>query len=165
MTEGDKIVECGDVRVDFVERAVRRAGTSLHPTPIEYRLLTHLAAHPHCALTHRQLLNAVWGANHTDDTQRLGAVEEGVIRKSASCPLVTGERLCATASSTKSGSRCETDFWLDWHAAGPGDVPGRPAMPRTAGPRSRPVLRPAKRRWGARRRAADGSPHGPLRRC
>jgi len=61
----------GEVRVDLARRIVERAGATVHVTPIEYRLLTHLAAHPHCVLTHRQLLQAVWGPGHAEDTHYL----------------------------------------------------------------------------------------------
>jgi two-component system KDP operon response regulator KdpE len=68
---GGAVLEFGDVRIDRARRSVEREGASLHVTPIEYRLLTHLAAHPHCVLTHRQLLQAVWGPNHTEDAHYL----------------------------------------------------------------------------------------------
>jgi two-component system, OmpR family, KDP operon response regulator KdpE len=68
VTDGSTVIEFGDVKVDLMRRTVERAGETLHLTPIEYRLLTHLAAHPHCVLTHRQVLNAVWGSNHSEDT-------------------------------------------------------------------------------------------------
>jgi two-component system KDP operon response regulator KdpE len=68
---GAAALEFGDVRIDLARRQVERAGDPLHLTPIEYRLLTHLAAHPHCVLTHRQLLHAVWGPNHAEDTHYL----------------------------------------------------------------------------------------------
>jgi len=68
VTDGGKVVEFGDVKIDLLHRSVERAGAALHLTPIEYRLLTHLTAHPHCVLTHRQILNAVWGSSHADDT-------------------------------------------------------------------------------------------------
>jgi len=65
---GGTVVEFGDVRIDRTRRTVERAGEALHLTPIEYRLLNHLVGHPHCVLTHRQVLNAVWGSNHAQDT-------------------------------------------------------------------------------------------------
>jgi two-component system, OmpR family, KDP operon response regulator KdpE len=68
---GAAAIEFGDVKIDLAHRIVERAGENLHLTPIEYRLLTHLAAHPHCVLTHRQLLHAVWGPNHAEDTHYL----------------------------------------------------------------------------------------------
>jgi len=68
---GGSVVEFGDVTVDLARRTVERAGENLHVTPIEYRLLTHLAAHPDCVLTHRQLLQAVWGPGHAGDSHYL----------------------------------------------------------------------------------------------
>jgi two-component system KDP operon response regulator KdpE len=62
------LVSFGDVSVDLGRRVVERSGRDLHLTPIEYRLLTHLIAHPDCVLTHRQLLHAVWGPTHAQDT-------------------------------------------------------------------------------------------------
>jgi len=74
------VVEFGSVRIDVGRRSVERGGETLRLTPIEYRLLTHLATHPHCVLTHRQLLNAVWGPNHSEDTHYL-RVYMGQLRK------------------------------------------------------------------------------------
>jgi two-component system, OmpR family, KDP operon response regulator KdpE len=73
-------IEFGEVTIDLVRRTVERKGVGLHLTPIEYRLLTHLAGHPHCVLTHRQLLQAVWGPNHSEDTHYL-RVYMGQLRK------------------------------------------------------------------------------------
>ena len=68
VADPDKVLEFGDVKVDLGRRMVERAGAAVHLTPIEYRLLTHLTAHPDCVLTHRQILRTVWGSNHTDDS-------------------------------------------------------------------------------------------------
>jgi two-component system KDP operon response regulator KdpE len=77
---GESSIEFGDVRMDLAHRAVLRSGEPLHLTPIEYRLLTHLTAHPHCVITHRQLLKAVWGPGHAEDTHYL-RVYMGQLRK------------------------------------------------------------------------------------
>jgi two-component system, OmpR family, KDP operon response regulator KdpE len=69
--EAASAIEFGDVTIDLARRNVERAGQPLHLTKIEYRLLTHLAAHPHCVLTHRQLLQSVWGPHHAEDTHYL----------------------------------------------------------------------------------------------
>ena len=74
------VVEFGSVRIDVARRSVERDGEAVRLTPIEYRLLTHLATHPHCVLTHRQLLHAVWGPNHSEDTHYL-RVYMGQLRK------------------------------------------------------------------------------------
>ena len=65
---GDAELRFGDVHVDLARRSVQRAGQALHLTPIEYRLLTHLAAQPDRVITHRALLAAVWGPGHVQDT-------------------------------------------------------------------------------------------------
>jgi two-component system KDP operon response regulator KdpE len=63
VTAGSSVIEFGGVTIDLARRTVAREGQPLHLTPTEYRLLTQLTAHPHCVLTHRQLLRTVWG-NH-----------------------------------------------------------------------------------------------------
>jgi two-component system KDP operon response regulator KdpE len=65
---GETVIRFGDIAVDLVRRTVERAGRPLHLTPIEYRLLTHLAGQPDRVITHRQLLKAVWGPGHIEDT-------------------------------------------------------------------------------------------------
>lgn len=77
---GNSVVEFGPIRLDLARRIVERAGQPLHLTPNEYRLLTHLTAHPQCVITHRQLLKAVWGPNHAEDTHYL-RVYMGQLRK------------------------------------------------------------------------------------
>lgn len=62
------LISFGEVVIDLAKRNVSRAGTSVHLTPIEYRLLTYLASHPDRVLTHRQLLQAVWGPGHVEHT-------------------------------------------------------------------------------------------------
>lgn len=66
--DGDTLVAFGDVVVDLARRTVTRGGEPLHLTPIEYRLLTHLAMQPDRVVTHQQLLKAVWGPGHAEDT-------------------------------------------------------------------------------------------------
>ena len=64
----DPVLRFGPVSVDLARRVVQRDGEPLHLTPIEYRLLTHLAAQPDRVVTHQQLLKAVWGPGHAADT-------------------------------------------------------------------------------------------------
>ncbi len=65
---GEAVAQFGEVRVDLARRSVERSGVPVHLTPIEYRLLTSLLAQPDRVLTHRQLLQAVWGPGHSEDT-------------------------------------------------------------------------------------------------
>lgn len=58
----------GQLKVDLARRTVEKNGMALHLTPIEFRLLAYLLAHPDAVLTHRQLLVAVWGPSHVEDS-------------------------------------------------------------------------------------------------
>ncbi len=62
------VLRFGRTSVDLTRRVVERDGEPLHLTPIEYRLLTHLATQPDRVVTHQQLLKAVWGPGHAEDT-------------------------------------------------------------------------------------------------
>lgn len=64
-------IEIGDLVIDIAARRVQRAGTEVHLTPIEYKLLTTLAQHHGKVLTHRHLLREVWGAAHVESPQYL----------------------------------------------------------------------------------------------
>jgi two-component system, OmpR family, KDP operon response regulator KdpE len=64
----DPVFELGDVRVDLARREVTRAGTPVHLTPTEYKLLALLIRHAGKVLTHRQLLKEVWGVNYADQS-------------------------------------------------------------------------------------------------
>ena len=50
---------------------VARAGQEVKLTPKEFELLSFLARHAGKVVTHRQILTAVWGPAHTEDTQYL----------------------------------------------------------------------------------------------
>ena len=59
-------IEFGEVRVDLAARRVQRAGSDVHLTPNEYRLLAALVRHAGKVCTHRQLLADVWGPSHVE---------------------------------------------------------------------------------------------------
>ncbi len=64
------LVQIGpDVEVDLLKRRVRVRGAEVHLTPIEYKLLTALAKHAGMVVTHRQLLEQVWGPGHAHQMQ------------------------------------------------------------------------------------------------
>ncbi|XVJ70895.1 MAG: two-component system response regulator KdpE [Rhizobacter sp.] len=65
---GEAKINFSDICIDLARRTVEQAGGALHLTPIEYKLLTHLAAQPDRVITHQQLLKAVWGPGHAQDT-------------------------------------------------------------------------------------------------
>ncbi len=65
------VVEFGDVLVDLANRSVTRGGVQVHLTPVEFRLLAQLVAHPGKVLTHRMLLREVWGPSHVEHSHYL----------------------------------------------------------------------------------------------
>ena len=67
-TSGEPVLAFGAVRVDLLRRTADANGAPLHLTPIEYRLLTYLAARPDRVITHQQLLKAVWGPGHAQNS-------------------------------------------------------------------------------------------------
>jgi len=69
--DGDSPVEVGDLEIDLAGRSVRRGGEEVHLTPIEFDLLSKLAEHPGRLVTHRQLLQEVWGPGYEDETHYL----------------------------------------------------------------------------------------------
>lgn len=67
----EPIVLGNDVKVDPLRRQVFRGDAEVHLTPTEYRLLVTLLRHAGRVLTHRQLLEQVWGANYAAQTHYL----------------------------------------------------------------------------------------------
>jgi two-component system, OmpR family, KDP operon response regulator KdpE len=65
------ILRVGDLEVDAVRHRAMRGGAELKLTPKEFELLSFLAKHAGRVVTHRQILAAVWGPAHTEDTQYL----------------------------------------------------------------------------------------------
>lgn len=65
------VLRVGDLEVDSVRHRVMRGGAELKLTPKEFELLSFLARHAGRVVTHRQILTAVWGPAHTEDTQYL----------------------------------------------------------------------------------------------
>lgn len=61
----EKVLQAGELEIDFEKRLVRRSGQEVRLTPIEYRLLALLAQHAGKVLTHRQILSQVWGPGST----------------------------------------------------------------------------------------------------
>jgi two-component system KDP operon response regulator KdpE len=67
----DTVIRFGDVQADFEKRVISVAGEEVHLTPNEYKLLQVLIKHAGRVVTQRQLLNEVWGPQHTEQSQYL----------------------------------------------------------------------------------------------
>jgi two-component system KDP operon response regulator KdpE len=65
------VLRVGDLEVDSVRHRATRAGAEIRLTPKEFELLSFLARHAGRVVTHKQILAAVWGPAHTEDTQYL----------------------------------------------------------------------------------------------
>src|SRR5262249_45790358 len=70
-TETDPVFRVGSLEVDQDKRIVSIDGRKVHLTPIEYKLLQSLVRHAGKVITHRMLLQEVWGSAFTEQTQYL----------------------------------------------------------------------------------------------
>ncbi len=61
----------GAVTVDLARHLVTKDGVEIHLTPTEYDLLRVLATNAGKVLTHRQLLERVWGSYAAENSQQL----------------------------------------------------------------------------------------------
>lgn len=65
------VVKAGDLKIDIARRKVTRGEAEIHLTPKEFDLLRLLAQNAGKVVTHRQLLQVVWGSAHLEDTAYL----------------------------------------------------------------------------------------------
>jgi len=65
------LVKAGDLRIDIARHKVMRDDAEIHLTPKEFELLKVLAQNAGKVVTHRQLLEDVWGPAHLGDTAYL----------------------------------------------------------------------------------------------
>ena len=70
-----------ELKVDLAARRVFTAGNEVHLTPIEFKLLTALVQSAGKVLTHRQLLNEVWGPQQVQETHYLRVFMANLRRK------------------------------------------------------------------------------------
>ena len=62
---------CGDIEINFARRRVTLGGSEVKLTPTEYGLLQHLVTNANKVLTHRMLLQRVWGEEYQSESQYL----------------------------------------------------------------------------------------------
>jgi len=73
--------QVGELRLDFPKRQVFVGDREVHLTPIEFKLLSALVREAGKVLTHRHLLNEVWGPHHLDETHYLRVFMASLRRK------------------------------------------------------------------------------------
>ena len=70
-TLDEAVLEVGDLRIDVARRVVTAAGRAVDLTPKEFGFLAALARHPGRVLSHRMILEEVWGKGYGTETQYL----------------------------------------------------------------------------------------------
>jgi two-component system KDP operon response regulator KdpE len=76
----------GETTVDFDTREVTSAGKRVRLTPKEFELLRYLVAHANKVISHRQLLQAVWGPDYGDQVDYLRVVVNQLRKKIEAAP-------------------------------------------------------------------------------
>jgi two-component system KDP operon response regulator KdpE len=63
-----------DLTLDFESRQLTVRGKQVHLTPKEFEVIKHLIANQGKPLTHRRILQAVWGPDYGEETENLRVV-------------------------------------------------------------------------------------------
>ena len=71
LEHGAQKLRLGEVEIDFASRQVRARNEDVRLTSKEFDLLLYLANHPNKTLTHRELLQAIWGPDYGDEQEYL----------------------------------------------------------------------------------------------
>jgi two-component system KDP operon response regulator KdpE len=71
----------GSLTIDFVARTVTQGAKAAHLTPKELDLLRYLTQHANEAVSHRVLLQAVWGPDYGDQVDYLRAFIKSLRKK------------------------------------------------------------------------------------
>jgi len=75
------VVHAGNVEVDLPRRLVTRDGQAVHLTPTEFAVLEQLVTNPGKLLTHRFLLQRVWGGAYVEESHYLRVYVAGLRKK------------------------------------------------------------------------------------
>jgi len=75
-----------DLTLDFESRQLTVHGQEVHLTPKEFDVLKHLIANQGKPLTHRRLLQSVWGPDYGEETENLRVVINQLRKKIESNP-------------------------------------------------------------------------------
>src|SRR5262245_44344050 len=70
-----------DLELDFGARQVQRGGETIPLTPREFEVLAYLARNAGKVLTHRQILQAVWGGDYGDENDYVWTYVRRIRRK------------------------------------------------------------------------------------
>jgi two-component system KDP operon response regulator KdpE len=101
-----------DLTIDFETRQITVRGAVVHLTPKEYDVLKHLVANQGKPLTHRRLLQSVWGPDYGDENENLRVVINQLRKKIESDPAHPKFIL--------------TEPWVGYRFQAPGENPAKP---------------------------------------
>jgi two-component system KDP operon response regulator KdpE len=79
--EGDPILRVDDLEVDLARHRVTVGGTEVELTPKEFAFLALLARWPGRVLTHRTILQEVWGPDYSDEVHYLRVYASQIRKK------------------------------------------------------------------------------------
>jgi two-component system KDP operon response regulator KdpE len=74
-------IRVGRLLVDFGARSIFNGSMTAHLTPKELDLLRYLSQHPNQAVSHRELLQAIWGPDYGDQVDYLRAIVKNLRKK------------------------------------------------------------------------------------
>ena len=72
--------QCGNLYIDFLKRVVMINQQEVHLTPVEYKIVAHLAQNSGKVVTHSSLMTYVWGP-YTDTDNKILRVNMANIRR------------------------------------------------------------------------------------
>ncbi len=81
MQSSPERLQIGSLTIDFVARTVSNGGDPLHLTPKEFELLRYLTQHPNKTISHRELLQAVWGVDYGHELDYLRVFVKSLRKK------------------------------------------------------------------------------------
>jgi two-component system KDP operon response regulator KdpE len=84
--EAEPVIVSKELSFDFEKRTISVRGKPVHLTPKEFDLLRHLVASQGMPVTHRRLLQAVWGPDYGEQTESLRVVINQLRKKIESDP-------------------------------------------------------------------------------
>ena len=75
------VISSKELILDFAKRVITVRGKPVHLTPKEFDLLREMVAHHDIPVSHRRLLQAVWGPDYGDETEYLRVVVNQLRKK------------------------------------------------------------------------------------
>jgi two-component system, OmpR family, KDP operon response regulator KdpE len=79
-------IRIGSLVIDFVARTIEKGNESFHLTPKELELLRYLIQHNNRVVSHRELLQAVWGVDYGHQVEYLRVFIKNLRKKIESNP-------------------------------------------------------------------------------